>query len=264
MSGSLRTLYTPPRALELPPQAPSATSDLIAIGLGLLRAGAVYAPYPPVFLAGEPGGPFIVSTGRHSPPTPPREGGSPEAGDHAFGAATVCTAAAAAAAPGGGGCVASDECIACQARAAAAGYYARQGGGGAGEGAGIGSEGEGATADDDPAAAVVRRRQQRQQQQQCGNAAAESSRAAGEGEGEDQEGLLEPDLEKALRGKVASCLSALKRARGEAEAFSEELEQAHIQVRKCFFFFKVCEVLLDTERVAAGGGSGGMDALSSK
>lgn len=218
MSDSLRTLYTPPRVLELPPQAPSATSDLVAIGLSLLRAGAIYAPDPPVSHAGERGDPFCGGMA-------PRSASPETEAERVAAAAAACT-------PAGGGCCApSSKCVACQARSAAAEYCARHGGA-------TGSEGEGTAEEGDEPAAVAR------QQSGAVAATAESAKVGVRKEGG------EPDREKALRAKVASCLSALKSARREQEAFSEELEQAHIQVRNNKIDGTECLML------AAGGGGG--------
>ena len=199
MSDSLRALYTPPRVLELPPQAPSATGDLVTIGLSLLRAGAIYAPDPPVFRAGEKGAPFCDGMA-------PNSASSPAAGEGYDSPAP------------------SGESVADQARSAVAGYYARHGGG-------AGSEDGGATADGAELAAAAQQQQQQQQRQQQqgqegGRAEAAADDAAIGGGGEE----TKPDREKVLRARVAACLSALKSAREEQEAFSEELQQAHIQV----------------------------------
>ncbi|CAM9766932.1 unnamed protein product, partial [Scytosiphon promiscuus] len=49
MADSLCMLFTPPRVLELPEQAPSSVTDLVSIGSSLLKTGAVYAPERPAF-----------------------------------------------------------------------------------------------------------------------------------------------------------------------------------------------------------------------
>lgn len=172
MADSLRSLYTPPRVLELPVQAPSSVGDLVSIGSRLLRTGAVYAPEPPAF-HGLGQREELQGGGRE----PLRQGGS---------------------------------CVVCEARSVASGYYYAQ-----------------------------------QQQEECGSAvAAASGESVAGSEDEDraaavagkrQQGATaaagEVDREKAQRARVASCLSALQGCREELESFSEEFEQAHMQVR---------------------------------
>lgn len=65
----------------------------------------------------------------------------------------------------------------------------------------------------------------------CGTA----GRAEGGGGGGGDKG--ETDHDKAQRDRVASCLSALRGCREELEVLSDELEQAHIQVRRANGFF---------------------------
>ncbi|CAN0169982.1 unnamed protein product [Pylaiella littoralis] len=207
MSDSLQALYSPPRVLELPAQAPSSSGDLVSIGSSLLKAGAVYAPEPPqqqpVFFssrAEKAGSPSFCGDGGVSCSSRVTEPGSGAGcgGGTAPAAESAVGCYCAAASP-----LQETACVACQARSSAAGYYSawrgkqpqKGGGGGGGGGGGVGvgavtvAASEEGIAGEDSGTVAAQQQQQLQQLQQLlllRRGAAESEKAGAAPQGDDE------------------------------------------------------------------------------
>lgn len=241
MSDALRTLYSPPRVLELPAGAPSCSADLVSIGSSLLKAGAVYAPEQP-----QPA--FSCFPQGREEGAPSCGGGGRDGGGGGVGGVGGVGGGATAAAVSKEGRVICEEdeeeeeeeltravaehLLQLERRAAGsenAGAALPQGDG----------ESSGATAAAPAAAAVVVAPSGDGGDRDCRGmirhgANASGATAAGGGGNQHCQGGGAYS-EKVLSAKVASCLSALNTSRKELDVFSEELEQAHIQVQQMVF-----------------------------